>query len=105
MDLSRLTTALSLFGGIDPHNMPFHHAQILCLIAERGNLTYADLERELGLSNAAISRSLNTLSSNARHRQNCFDLVEIYRDPDEGRRYRVRLGTKGLAMFRTIEAI
>ena len=105
MDLPRLVSALAVFGGIDPGSMPLHHVQILALIALRGNVTYADIERELGLSNAAVSRSLNTLSSNVRHRSECFGLVEIYRDPSEGRRYRARLSKKGLALFRTIESL
>jgi DNA-binding MarR family transcriptional regulator len=105
MDLPRLVSALAVFGGIDPGAMPLHHIQILALIALRGNATYADIERELGLSNAAVSRSLNTLSSSVRHRSECFGLVEIYRDPSEGRRYRARLSKKGLALFRTIESL
>lgn len=104
MHLSELSRALHILGQVDPHAFPLHHAQILCLISEKGSVTYADIEESLGLSNAGISRSLNTLSDSVRHRKKCFGLVEIYRDPDEGRRYRVRLTAKGLALFRTIEA-
>jgi len=105
MDLPRLVSALALFGGIDPGAMPLHHVQILALIASRGSVTYADIEKEIGLSNAAVSRSLNALSDNVRHRAECFGLVEIYRDPVEGRRYRVRLSRKGAALFRAIESL
>jgi DNA-binding MarR family transcriptional regulator len=32
-------------------------------------------------------------------------LVEIFRDAEEGRRYRVRLTAKGAALLRTIEQL
>ncbi len=105
MRLSELGSALAAFGGIDPGAMPLHHVQILTLIATQGSVTYAQIEKELGLSNAAVSRSLNALSDQVRHRSTCADLVEIYRDPAEGRRYRARLSRKGAALFRIIENI
>lgn len=68
-------------------------------------LTYSDLEQQFNLSNASVSRCVNALSANARHRKTHFDLVEIFRDFDEGRKYRIRLSPKGLAMVKTIESI
>lgn len=68
-------------------------------------VTYADLEKKFNLSNASVSRCVNALSANARHRKTQFDLVEIFRDLDEGRKYRIRLSPKGMAMIKTIESI
>ena len=45
------------------------------------------------------------MSSFARHRKSAMGLVEIIRDPEEGRRYRVRLTTKGQALMRSIEQL
>ena len=52
-------------------------------------VTYGQIEARFGLSNASASRSVNALSEGARHRKSALGLVEIFRDVDEGRRYRV----------------
>lgn len=77
----------------------------LVQIAQAGSCTYRELEESLGLSNASISRTLNTLSEGIRGQTKTLGLVEIYRCPDEGRRYRARLTKKGLAFFKTIQQI
>jgi len=79
-----------------------HHMEIFLFIGEKGRATYADIEQEFHLSNAAASRSVNAMSSHARHRKIAFDLMRIDRDPGEGRRYLVRLTTKGQKLYEVI---
>ena len=107
MDLDKLATALEVFGSLSPGAMPVHHFQLILEIEKGGKsgLTYAQLEERFQLSNAAVSRSVNALSANARHRKSSFDLVEIFRDLDEGRRYRIRLTAKGMALVRSMQQL
>jgi DNA-binding MarR family transcriptional regulator len=105
MDLPQLSRALAVFGSLDPGALAFHHVQILLVIAERGTCTYKEIEQELGFSNAAISRSIDSLAENSNHRKNNLGLVEKFIDPAEGRRYRARLTRKGKALIRTIETL
>ena len=107
MDLDRLETALEIFGSLAPGHMPTHHVQMVLFIASGGSVgvTYSEIEDRFCLSNAAASRSVNALSDSARHRKTALGLVEIIRDPNEGRRYRVRLTAKGAALIRSIEQL
>ena len=107
MDVRQLETALEVLGALAPGHMPVHHCQILLFIAAGGpaGITYADIEARFCLSNAAASRTVNTLSEGARHRKSSLGLVEIFRDVEEGRRYRVRLTAKGAAIVRSLEAL
>lgn len=107
MDLDRLATALEIFGSLAPGHMPTHHVQMVLFIGTGGpaGVTYAAIEGRFGLSNASASRSVNALSDGARHRKSALGLVEIFRDVEEGRRYRVRLTAKGQALIRSIEQL
>ena len=107
MDLDQLATALEVLGSVDPGGMYVHHVQILITIKEAGpaGATYADIEDRHGISNAAASRSVNALSDSARHRKTSMGLVEIRRDPTEGRRYVVVLSKKGEALMRSLEQL
>lgn len=107
MDLDRLAASLEVLGSIDPGGLYVHHVQILLTISEAGpgGVTYADLEKRHGISNAAASRSVNALSDSARHRKSSMGLVEIRRDPNEGRRYVVVLTKKGEALIRSIKQL
>jgi len=107
MDLGRLANALQIASAVDPGGLYVHHLQILLTIREAGpaGCTYAAIEERHGLSNAAASRSVNALSENARHRKTSMGLVEIRRDPDEGRRYVVVLTKTGEALMRSIEQL
>ena len=107
MDMGRLANALEIINSLDPGAFYLHHLQILLTIREAGSTgcTYGDIERRHSLSNAAASRSVNSLSGFARHRKTAMGLVEIFRDPGEGRRYRVRLTSKGQALMRSIEQL
>lgn len=85
--------------------MPLHHAQLFLEVAQRGRATYRDLEEALSLSNASISRTVNALAETHRSGRPGFNLLEVHKDPDEGRRLLVRLSAKGKALARQIEGI
>ena len=108
MDRSRLAAALKVFGSLADSSLPLHQVQMVLFIGTHGpaGCTYAEIENRLGISNAAASRSVNSLSASARHRKTePMGLVEVFIDPAEGRRYRVRLTKKGLNLMRAIDAL
>lgn len=78
--------------------MPVHQARMLVYLATVPSCTYADLSERYNLSGASISRSLNTLERK-------LEMVDIYRDPAEGRRYRVRLSRKGRALMDSLRGL
>lgn len=98
MALDRLETALAVLGAIDPGALPLHQARILVFLGQVPTATYAELGNRLSLSGASISRSLNTLE--VKHQ-----MVEVFRDPREGRRYRVRLSRKGTALIGSVSGL
>jgi len=98
--LNRLLSALVPAADLAPGAMLAHHIQVLLLVARGGSVTYKDLTDALNLSNASISRSVDALGSQPRRRQEGLGLLEKYPDPDEGRRYRVRLTRRGCAIVR-----
>lgn len=103
--MDRLEACLRLLGSLDPGALPIHHATILVWLGQRDSATYRDIEEAFGMSNAAVSRTLNSLSSEAVHRKNSLGLVEIYRDGAEGRRYRVRLNKKGKEFIHALKGL
>lgn len=107
MDLRGLPAALDVLATPAPGAMQLHHVQIVCHLAAYGSsgCTYAEIEERFGLSNASVSRCMNALSDSARHRESALGLVEIFRDPREGRRYRCRLSKQGQALMRSVAAI
>ena len=105
MDLRKLATAFETLGSLAPGNFPIHHAQVFLFIGKKGHCTYKDIENAFDISNASASRIVNSLSENARHRETSHGLVEVYIDPEEGRRYRVRLTKKGKSVLRSLEGI
>ena len=105
MALRQLESALALLGSLDPGNLPIHHARVLVWLAQRENATYREIETECGLSNAAVSRTLNSLAEESPHRKHTLGLVEIYRDAMSGRRYKVRLNRKGREFMRALEGL
>lgn len=78
--------------------MPIHHARILVYLGQVENSTYAELGERLHLTGASISRSLNALE--VKHQ-----MVEVYRTPVDGRRYRVRLSRKGKALIASVSGL
>tara|TARA_R100000234_G_scaffold80285_1_gene50326 strand:- start:13442 stop:13762 length:321 start_codon:yes stop_codon:yes gene_type:complete len=105
MDLRQLEAALDILGALDPGVLPLHHTQVFLFIAKQESCTYREIEERFNLSNAAVSRISNALSENARHRGNSLGLVEIFIDPQEGRRYRVRLTKKGKSIHQNLKNI
>ena len=108
MDRSRLSAALDVIGSLSDVSLPLHQVALLLYVGEHGpgGCTYAAIEARLGISNAAASRSVNSLSTSARHRKTePMGLVEILIDPAEGRRYRVRLTKKGLNLMRALDQL
>ena len=105
MSLRQLESCLALLGSLEPGNMPIHHARVLVWLAQRESATYKEIEEAAGLSNAAVSRTLNSLAEESPHRKNTLGLVEIYRDSKEGRRYRARLNQKGQAFIGAVAAL
>ena len=103
--MKKLEKALKLFGDLDPGALPLHHAQIFLFIAEMKSCTYREIEEKFDISNASASRVVNSLSKKARHRQTSLGLIDVYIDPEEGRRYRARLSKKGKALLKNIQDI
>ncbi len=95
MDLAQLERAFDVFGAMDPGTLPFHHAQMFLFIAQRESCTYREIEQRFAITNASASRCVNALSDYAKHKKKALGLVEVFIDPAEGRRYRVRLTKKG----------
>lgn len=93
MDRSRLAAALEVFASLSDSSLPLHQIQMVLFIGEHSSAgcTYAAIESRLGLSNAAASRSVNSLSTSARHRKTePMGLVEVFIDPEEGRPFLVK---------------
>ncbi len=108
MDRSRLSAALDVVGSLSDVSLPLHQIALLLYVGEHGpgGCTYAAIEARLGISNAAASRSVNSLSASARHRKTePMGLVEKIIDPEEGRRYKVRLTKKGLTLMRALDQL
>jgi DNA-binding MarR family transcriptional regulator len=85
--------------------MLIHHALALLTIARREPVTYKQLEALLGLSNAAVSRTVNSLSTDVRHRKVGLGLVEISRDKHEWRRHVVELSPAGRELVAELSAL
>ena len=105
MDLDRLAKAFTVFSSLDPGRLPLHHAEVLLYVVREHRVTYRQIEKAFGLSNASASRIVNSLSSDSPHRKNCLGMVEVFRDPEEGRRLLVRLTKKGEAFARQLEGL
>ena len=108
MDRSRLSAALEVIGSVCDSSIPLHQIAMVLFIGEHSSAgcTYSQIEDRLGISNAAASRSVNSLSTSARHRKTePMGLVEVFIDPEEGRRYRVRLTKKGLTLMRALDQL
>ena len=102
MALDQLERAFDVFGSMDPGTLPFHHAQVFLFIAQQESCTYRDIENRFSVTNASASRCVNALSDHARHKKKALGLVEVFIDPAEGRRYRVRLTKKGQGIKRQL---
>lgn len=82
-----------------------HHAQVFLFVAENGSSTYDQIEQALNLSNATVSRTVHALGDIHRRGYDGYGLLETFRDPDEGRRFLVRLTAKGHALVRQLKKL
>jgi YD repeat-containing protein len=105
MDLRQLERALAAFSVLNPTSLPVHHAQVFLFVACNGPCSYEDLEEALDLSNSTISRTVHALGDQHRKGYDGHGLLEAIRDPEEGRRYIVRLTAKGKAFLRQLEGL
>lgn len=105
MDLDRLERCLAAFAVLNPVGFPIHHAQAFLLVAKRGSATYAQIEEALGVNNSTVSRTVHALGDTHRKGYQGHGLLEVIRDPGEGRRHLVRLTARGKALARQIEAL
>jgi len=103
MDLDQLARALNAFAAMDPIAFPLHHAQLFLEVARRGHCTFAELEEALSLTNGSVSRTVAALGETNRHGQPGYRLLETFKDPDQTRRYQVRLSTRGKALLRQLQ--
>ena len=103
MDLRALGNALDLFAVLDPTHLYAHHIQVFLVVARDGPCTFKHIEDQLQLSNSAISRTVQALGTTNRKGQPGFELVEVVRDPAEGRRFLVGLTSRGHAIARQIK--
>lgn len=102
MDVQSFQQVLGSFNTLDPWRMPLHHVMVFLFVAEKGIVTYREIEERFDLSNASASRIVKSLCELSPHRKTCLGLLETYKDPEEGRRYLVRLTAKGKAFKRQL---
>lgn len=75
------------------------------MVARQGQATYRELEEALNLSNSTVSRTVHALGEVHRKGYEGHALLEVVRDPEEGRRFVIRLSAKGKALARQIEGL
>lgn len=105
MQLDNLITALQQLNNLDPEHLPTHHAAIFCFIASKPSCTYRDIEEHFGVSNASVSRTINSIGTTTGHRWSVLGLVYKFPDPEDGRRFRVKLTKKGLLLKQQLAAL
>jgi YD repeat-containing protein len=105
MDIRELERALAAFSVLSPTSFPLHHAQVFLYVARNGPCSYEDLEEALALSNSTVSRTVHALGDQHRKGYDGYGLLDAIRDPQEGRRYSVRLAAKGKALLRQLEGL
>lgn len=102
MDLGQLARALNAFAAYDPTGFPIHYAQLFLFVARKGHCSFAELEEELNVTNGGISRAVAALSETRANGRPGYRLLEVYKDPEESRRYQVRLSSYGQALYRQL---
>lgn len=105
MDLDRLAAALAAFSVLEPTALPLHHVQVFLVAAQSEPCLYDEIERQLGLSNASVSRTVNALSDVHRTGREGLRLLKVEKDPEERRRFLVSLSTRGRALLRQIKSL
>lgn len=105
MDLRELEGGLAAFAVLSPTAFPLHHAQLFLVVAQDGPCSFRHLEEKLNISNGTVSRSVAALGTEHWRGYPGHGLLEVFRDPDEGRRFQVRLAAKGKALVRQLQGI
>ena len=105
MDLDQLARALDVFKTLDPAQLPAHRIRFFLEIAQHGPIEYKDLEARLVTSNASVSRNVQALSDVREDGRAGFGLVETFKYPADGRRFLVRLTTKGKHLMNQLRAL
>ena len=105
MDLRQLERALAAFSVLNPKSFPMHHAEVFLYVARHGPCAYEDMQEALDLSNSTISRTVHALGDQHRKGYDGHGLLDLKRDPQEGRRFAVSLTAKGKALVRQLESL
>jgi len=105
MDHDQLARALAPFAVLSPTHFPLHFAQVFLVVARKGPCTFQTVMEELDLTNSAVSRTVMALGQTNRKGQPGFDLLTVFRDPAEGRRFLITLTPKGKALARQLQGI
>lgn len=105
MDLDQLARALDVFKTLDPAQLPAHRIRFFLEIAQHGPIDYRELEQRLVTSNASVSRNVQALSEIREDGRAGFGLVETFKDPADGRRFLVRLTTRGKHLMNQLRAL
>ncbi len=105
MDLDQLARALDVFKTLDPAQLPAHRIRFFLEIAQHGPIDYRELEQRLVTSNASVSRNVQALSDIREDGRAGFGLVETFKDPADGRRFLVRLTTRGKHLMNQLRAL
>lgn len=96
---------LAAFAVFSPTSFPLHHAQLFLVVARDGPCTFAHLQEALNISNGTVSRTVDALGTEHWRGYPGHGLLEAYRDPEEGRRFLVRLTSKGRALVRQLQGV
>jgi DNA-binding MarR family transcriptional regulator len=105
VDLDQLARALDVFKTLDPAQLPAHRIRLFLEIAQQAPIDYRELEQRLVTTNASISRGVQSLSDVREDGRPGLGLVETYPDPSEGRRFLVKLTTKGRLLVNQLRAL
>jgi DNA-binding MarR family transcriptional regulator len=102
MDLDQFARGLDAFAAHEPTHLYVHHVQVFLEVARHGRRTYEEIAKTLNITPSSVSRIAQSLSDTHRKGTPGLDLVEIIRDPGEGRRYLLVLSPKGEALARQL---
>lgn len=84
-------------------DLPVQHITAFLLVAQRGEMPMADLEKGMGLAQSSISRAVAKLGKGYSPREPGFGLIEAEEDPYERRRKIIRLTPRGRELVKEIE--
>lgn len=103
VDLNQLARALDAFAVHEPTHLYLHHVQVFLEVARYNRRTYEEIAKTLSITTASVSRVALSLSDTNRKGHPGLRLLEIHRDPEEGRRYVLMLSPKGKALARQLQ--